>query len=406
VRILGALIDDEPIDLQHARLKHQLWLEKSRIEISIVAQNLRVDGTLSFESNYISGRLDLNSARIAEALSLAFGTSFKDTVDLAGTNIGGRLVMRGASFAGAVSLNGTTVTGPAFLDDGASFKGEVDLTGASFGSDLVLSNADFASTVRLTNAHIGSELRLGSKVQPAARWGSGPLELRNTRCASLQDRWPTKKEPEEASAWPAAIDLEGFTYDLLGGLLGGGGGPADMRARPAPSYEAWLARHRPFSPQPYKQLAKILRASGDPGKANDILYAARERQRDDCRQAGEWGKWLGMSLLKATIGYGLGRRYFWALRWVALFTLLGTLLLHFFGNQPEQGWLALAFASFDQRLPAITLDRAHEKLFSAASTGGFVQPGWLVGYFYVHKLIGWLLGIFLLAGLAGLTQRS
>ena len=35
-----------------------------------------------------------------------------------------------------------------------------------------------------------------------------------------------------------------------------------------------------------------------------------------------------------------------------------------------------------------------------------MQPAGLIMYFYVHKLIGWLLGIFLLAGLAGLTQRS
>jgi hypothetical protein len=183
-----------------------------------------------------------------------------------------------------------------------------------------------------------------------------------------------------------------------------------MRARPASSYVAWLARHRPFSPQPYEQLAKVLRAGGEPGKANDILYAARERQRRDYRQPKSFGKWLGLSVLKWTIGYGLGPRYFRALLWVALFTVFGTVLLQVHGNQPEKGWPALAFASFDQLLPAVTLDGAHEKLFSLATgkaaTDGFAQPAGLVMYFYVHKLVGWLLGIFLLAGLAGLTQRS
>ena len=151
------------------------------------------------------------------------------------------------------------------LDGGASFKETVDLSGASIGADLDLSDADFAATVHLTNARIGSELRLGSEGHPPARWASGPLIMRNTRCASLQDRWPTKTESETAS-WPDRIDLEGFTYDLLGGLLGSGGGPADMRARPASSYVAWLARHCPFSPQPYEQLAKVLRASGRAGQ--------------------------------------------------------------------------------------------------------------------------------------------
>jgi hypothetical protein len=181
-----------------------------------------------------------------------------------------------------------------------------------------------------------------------------------------------------------------------------------MRARPASSYVAWLARHRPFSPQPYEQLAKVLRASGEPGKANDILYAARERQRRDYGDAGKWGKWLGMSVLKWAIGYGLGRRYFRALIWVALFTAIGALLLRFLGHQPEKDWLTLAFASFDQLLPAITLDRAHDALFSSAAgaDASYAQPAPLIRYFYVHKLIGWVLGIFLVAGLAGLTQRS
>jgi hypothetical protein len=35
-----------------------------------------------------------------------------------------------------------------------------------------------------------------------------------------------------------------------------------------------------------------------------------------------------------------------------------------------------------------------------------VQHHWLIGYFYGHKVIGWPLGLFLGAGLAGLTQRT
>lgn len=167
-----------------------------------------------------------------------------------------------------------------------------------------------------------------------------------------------------------------------------------------------MARHRPFSPQPYEQLAKVLRASGEPDKADDILYAARERQRRGYRNDRERRKWLFMEAQKWTIGYGLGLRYFRVLFWVALFTLLGTELLRLFGNQPDHSWLQLFFASFDQLLPAITLDPSHEALFTTAPTDGSPQPAGLIIYFYIHKLFGWLLGIFLLAGLAGLTQRS
>ncbi len=46
-RILGALIDDDPLSLEHARLPHLFWLEKSRILKVVKCRNLRVDGELS-----------------------------------------------------------------------------------------------------------------------------------------------------------------------------------------------------------------------------------------------------------------------------------------------------------------------------------------------------------------------
>ncbi len=79
------------------------------------------------------------------------------------------------------------------------------------------------------------------------------------------------------------------------------------------------AEIRTFSPQPYEYLAGLFREAGEPEKANAILYAARERRRgeawskvDDYGQARErnWLRWLGMSMLKWTIGYGFGGRYF------------------------------------------------------------------------------------------------
>jgi len=281
--------------------------------------------------------------------------------------------------------------------------------------------------VRLTNARIAGELRLGADRLPPAEWLVGSLILRNCHCASLQDRWPTRKHPG-ADSWPKKIDLEGFTYDQLGGLLGGGDGPWNMRKRPSGAYVAWLARDQPYSPQPYQQLARVLRETGEPAKANDILYEARKRQQAEACDGTLRGAlgWFGLFLLKWTIGYGLGMRYFRVLAWVILLTLIGAALLHYFGAQSEKEWGPLLFASFDQLLPVVTLDNAHADLFSnktvaapealpqdsGSQAGGetveavLVQPAWLIGYFYVQKLVGWLLGLFLGAGLAGLTQRN
>jgi hypothetical protein len=222
-----------------------------------------------------------------------------------------------------------------------------------------------------------------------------------------------------------------------------------MLARPLACYIAWLRRDPTSSPQPYEYLAHVFREVGEPEKASDILYAARERrrrqifdhgraERRNWRQwlgIGTYFRWLGMSLLKWTIGYGLGGRYFRVLGWVGGLTVLGTVLLKVYGAQVENSWLPSLFASFDELLPVITLDKAHETMIfgdTSAKTAGTTlppqaqpvpqpppaqvqplpaptasaQPYWLVIYFYWHKIAGWVLGSFLVAGLAGLTQRN
>ena len=74
VRILGALIDDAPLDLEHARLQHLFWLEKSRILVEVKCSNLRVDGELSLEKSFIAAAVNLNGADIREYTDLSGAT--------------------------------------------------------------------------------------------------------------------------------------------------------------------------------------------------------------------------------------------------------------------------------------------------------------------------------------------
>jgi hypothetical protein len=120
---------------------------------------------------------------------------------------------------------------------------------------------------------------------------------------------------------------------------------------------------------------------------------------------------VGLWMLRLTIGYGLGNRYFRVLWWVGGFTLVGTLLLmaagagqHCPARLPTQ-----FFASLDQLLPIITLDKANDVLIfgdSSARPRIDPQPYAVRFYFYVHAIIGWVLGSFIAAGLTGLTQRN
>ncbi|MDB5691633.1 MAG: hypothetical protein JWO81_696, partial [Alphaproteobacteria bacterium] len=167
-------------------------------------------------------------------------------------------------------------------------------------------------------------------------------------------------------------------------------------------YRRWLNLDQPYSPQPYDHLAAILVQAGQTGKANSILYYGRERAREAAWQSGAWGRGLGLTLLKWTIGYGIGNGFFRAVLWVALLTAIGIAWL---GAGPVgaggkfvlETWTQKAAYSFDQLLPIIELNHS----FADVKLPLFAEY-----YFYLHKLLGFLLGSFIAAGIAGLTQRS
>jgi cytoskeletal protein CcmA (bactofilin family) len=517
VRIVGALFSDA-LDLAHARLHRQLWLEYCVLESAVNATGLRVDGWFSLEGSstvgidlsasdirgHVSlsqatfkGDVDLRSANVSGHLSM-IGSAFEDTVDmdslkvagslfmrdgatfkgevnlgsarvngelsmagstfegvvnmsslevashlfmhdkaafkgdviLRGAKVGGQLEMEGSSFEGVVNMDSLEVAGSLFMRDKAAFKGDVTLISAKVGGQLAMAGSAFEGVVDmdklkvgghlfmdgaifaqsvyllsgelsgdldlsgaelteldLSTSRIAGELRLGSADHEMARWaGNGRLVLRNAHASVLQDRLSDNRD-----AWPRELQLDGFTYGRLGGFRGGGM-EADMVERPVEWYITWLERDPTYTPQPHRQLAEVFRAAGHPGKASAILYAGRERERTE--SAGI--RWWGLSLLKWTIGYGLGYRYFQALFWVAGLVVVGAMVLRFSGegmrNKMPYG---IAF-SLDHLLPIVKLRSYHYDV---------ELEGWARYYFYAHKLMGYVLASFLLAGLSGLTQQ-
>jgi hypothetical protein len=142
----------------------------------------------------------------------------------------------------------------------------------------------------------------------------------------------------------------------------------------------------------------VFREAGEATKANRILYESRERARGQAWQQGECARWLGLSLLKWVIWYGLGLGYFLAFVWIALFTLIGTAVLEAHRQGPAH-LSAKAFFSLDRLVPRLVqLDKTHDDIEAGLT-------GWVRRYFYLHKVVGYVLAGFLLAGLAGLTQR-
>ena len=106
----------------------------------------------------------------------------------------------------------------------------------------------------------------------------------------------------EPDAWPKKIELHGFTYNSLGGL----GSSAGIPRRGSRWFVEWLAKHKPYTPQPYQDCAKVLREMGHPEMANDVLYAGREREREQALLSGQIGRATGLTCSSGRSGTAMG----------------------------------------------------------------------------------------------------
>ena len=366
---------------------HSLWVKASLYMNSaqfneVNLENARVDGPMEMFHSTFARPLIMNNLQVKANLYMD-GAQFNE-VALRGARVGGLLNMAGSTFTGPLNLGSLQVASSLSVAD-AKLEGYLYLVSAKIGEDLDLTGSELGS-LDLTGTRIEGELRLASARPELPRWREGGrLVLRNATVWAFQD-WADG----EGDAWPPELQLDGFTYERLGGLAGDDRG-SDLSRRPVDWFVGWLVRDRSYAPQPYHELAKLLRETGQTEKADEILYAGRERER---RAA--WGlERLGLDILNMTIGYGFGYRYFYALFWVAALVGLGVLMLWAGGERKRHGMtLGIAY-SLDMLLPIIRLRDAHYDI-DLVSTARY--------YFYVHKVMGYVLASFLVAGLAGLTK--
>jgi hypothetical protein len=197
---------------------------------------------------------------------------------------GGRFSSRGA----ALSLENVKAGGNVFLRDGFTAKGGVNLGGAQIVGGLSCSGGEFVA-LRLQNGVVNGVF-LWSKVRNAK---NVRLDLKNATVGAIEDdelSWPA----------PANLFLDGFSYGRIAG------GPTDASAR-----LEWLDRQREFTPQPYRQLAKVLREMGDDEGAKRVSFELEKRARaaDKRRLVRSPVRWLVRStsdaISDATVGYGV-----------------------------------------------------------------------------------------------------
>jgi hypothetical protein len=217
-----------------------------------------------------SGRaLNADRAVVNGSVFLNQGFSAKGEVRLPGAQIGGNLECDGASFenqsqAGvtgsgtALTADRTVVMGSVFLRATFIAKGDARLIGARVAGDLSCRSATFAGTLYVEKASIkGTMYWLNVADASEVR-----LDLTDTSVDALID---------DETSWPShgSLFLEGFVYRRFSGDA-----PKDARTR-----LKWLDLQSEFRPQPYRQLAKVLKDEGDDAGARQVLYEMERRRR-------------------------------------------------------------------------------------------------------------------------------
>ena len=221
--------------------------------------------------------------------------------------------------------------------------------------------------------------------------------------------------------WPASgnLKIDGLTYIGFGASPGYASGDANTRLR-------WLALQPPgYHPQPYSQLAKFLRQSGDDTGATKVLIASGDERYSQYRIGGRFLGWF----LKVTIGYG--HRPLLALLWSLLVVLVGWIVIRtafaagvmrrtYPENDPPfpsvdnyERLYPLVF-SLDVFLPFVNLYQEHYWWPNSACTGEITFGGkrlrvpgrWVLYYLWLQIIAGWLLSAIFVAGVTGLIRND
>jgi hypothetical protein len=327
------------------------------------------------------------------------------------TVIDGSLDCSGGQFRGgddALSVIEATIRGDANFQQGFTINGVVELPRAQIDRGLSFNHARFIGSGENGVTAERSTINETLYWVDITRTPRTELDLTNTHVGSLWD---------DSLSWPARgrLLVNGFVYGAISG------GPADAQSR-----LEWLARQPSgYRPQPYGQLARVLRDHDSDVGAVDVMIADENAR---WRESGlGWGERLWRGMLDATIGYGY--RPMRALWWILSFVALGAMMfgwgyrgraitptdLAAYDGFVKSGDLPRHYPPFnsviyslENFLPLVDLHQGtYWRPNPHHGSGG--QQRALSGrllrwYLWAHILAGWILTPLLAAGLSGLVR--
>ncbi len=256
--------------------------------------------------------LALNADRIAVKGNVLLHNGFvaEGEVNLPGAQIGNNLACDAGIFKnpGATALNADSVNvrGFIFFRAGFSADGEVNLLSAQIGDNLECDGGTFKNpggkALSADRANVQGDvlLRAGFSAEGEVRLADSVTKgtivwagVRNPERTSLEmSNASAGAISDDKSCWPGPgkLNLDGFVYGhIVSGMT-------DTRSR-----LAWLALQQPFTPQPYRQLAKVMRNAGVDRGARRVLFAMEDHLwKEERTLAAAIFRWP----LSLVVGYG------------------------------------------------------------------------------------------------------
>ena len=356
---------NKTLQLDSTQVAGNINLKKSQLN-NLEAKRLTVDGQVNFDGIKVKGDTILDFSNIESTLFLGSRNKNPNTVtieslseyhnlSISGVKIGNDLSLRLAKVFGNTDINSSIIGGKCILGPSGYF-GQFNLTFSSVKSVLDFQGAQFKR-----------------------------INLTGTSTFYVID--------SDDTTWPDKINLFGFTYKYFGTALPGNDVTNDFTvvAKDSKWFTEWLNRLVVYSPQPYEEAVKVLKAMGDKEASNDILY---DKENHELELSTGFRK-LWLYTLKYSIGYGIGMKYFYCLWVVIPLVIVGVLVCRTspeWSNHNVAWWIAY---SVEQLLPIFNLGKSVVNI-----KFGLVQEL----YFILHNIFGFTLASFIVAGLAGITK--
>jgi hypothetical protein len=193
--------------------------------------------------------------------------------------------------------------------------------------------------------------------------------------------------------WPQKLILTNFKPKAFDFSLRA---PANQKTEtPIEWFKKWLYLQSPFSPSAYTEVRTLFAATGDDRAAEAIGYAGRDRELAESMDNMRVSTFVYLLFSKILIGYGY--QMWLPVLWTATFVFIGGIV---FRNSVEARRAHMRtdafFYSLDMFLPLLQLRKRHSDVD--------LRRAAVRNYFYVHKVAGWIIGSFIIAGLTGFTK--